>query len=101
MHAGYLFTEQGIAACAVNTSAAVGTTFAVTFMVFDYSIPSLNATVTRTISIIDPCDTGEYLCSDGTCSDIACDLRCVSGPLPAFLSCTCFLLAMLLLFHAT
>lgn len=75
MHAGYLFTEQGIASCAVNTSAAVGTTFTVKFMVFDYSISSLNASVTRTISIIDPCDSGEYLCSDGTCSTVACDLR--------------------------
>ncbi|KAL0024068.1 hypothetical protein WJX79_002467 [Trebouxia sp. C0005] len=79
---GYLFTEQGIASCAVNTSAAVGTTFAVNFMVFDYSISSLNASVTRTISIIDPCDSGEYLCSDGTCSTVACDLRdaLVQGP---------------------
>jgi len=75
MHAGYLFTQQGVASCAVNTSAAVGTTFAINFMVFDYSISSLNASVTRTISIIDPCDTGEYLCSDGTCSTVACDLR--------------------------
>ena len=75
MYAGYLFTQQGIASCAVNTSAAVGTTFAVNFMVFDYSISSLNASVTRTISIIDPCDSGEYLCSDGTCSTVACDLR--------------------------
>ena len=78
--AGYLFTEQGITSCAVDTSATVGTTFAVTFMVFDYSISSLNATVTRTISIIDPCDTDQYLCSDGTCSNVECSLRyCASG----------------------
>ncbi len=75
MHAGYSYEEQGIKSCAVNTSATVGTIFTITFMVFDYSISSLNASVTRTISIIDPCDTGEYLCSDGTCSTIACDLR--------------------------
>ncbi|KAL0024407.1 hypothetical protein WJX79_011128 [Trebouxia sp. C0005] len=72
---GYRFVDQGISSCAVNTSATVGTTFAVTFMVFDYSIPSLNATVSRTISIIDPCDTGQYLCSDGTCSDVLCSTR--------------------------
>jgi hypothetical protein len=75
MVVGYRFVEQGITSCAVNTSAAVGTTFAVTFLVFDYSIPSLNATVSRTISIIDPCDTGQYLCSDGTCSDVLCSTR--------------------------
>ncbi|DBA80580.1 TPA: hypothetical protein ACH3X1_007841 [Trebouxia sp. C0004] len=72
---GYRFVEQGISSCAVNTSAAVGTTFAVTFLVFDYSIPSFNASVTRTISIINPCGTGQYLCSDNTCSDVLCGTR--------------------------
>ena len=86
--AGYLFTELGITSCAVNTSATVGTTFAVTFTVFDYSIPSLNASVTRTISIIDPCDTGEYLCSDGTCSDVECSLRSVSALSCIHTTCT-------------
>ena len=75
MFVGYRFVDQGIASCAVNTSAAIGTTFAVTFIVFDYSICSLNASVTRTISIIDPCDTDQYLCSDGTCSDVLCSFR--------------------------
>ena len=73
--AGYRFLQQGIASCAVNTSAPVGTIFNVTFLVFDYSIPSLNASVTRTVSIINPCDSGQYLCSDGTCSSIQCSLR--------------------------
>ncbi|DBA96111.1 TPA: hypothetical protein ACH3X1_001605 [Trebouxia sp. C0004] len=45
---GYAFVQQGISSCAVNTSAAVGTTFAINFTVFDYSIPSLNASVVRT-----------------------------------------------------
>ena len=95
MHAGYLFTQQGIASCAVNTSAAVGTTFAVKFMVFDYSISSLNASVTRTISIIDPCDAGEYLCSDGTCSTVACDLRYnVPSCLQLSLWAVCFWVAL-------
>ena len=75
MHAGYLFSQQGIKSCAVNTSAAIGTTFAVNFMVFDYSIPSLNASVTRTVSIVNPCGVDEYLCSDGTCSAVECGLR--------------------------
>ena len=75
--AGYLFTQQGIKSCAVNTSAAIGSTFAVAFTVFDYSIPSLNATVIRTGIIVNPCDTGEYLCSEGTCSTVACNLRYV------------------------
>ena len=79
--AGYKFTEQGIQACAVNTSKVVGTTFNVNFMVFDLSIPSKNASITRTVQIIDPCNSNEYLCSDGTCSTIACDTR--SALLPA------------------
>lgn len=73
--AGYKFTEQGISLCAVNTSKPMGTTFAVNFMVFDLSIPSKNASVTRTIQIINPCDAGQVLCSDGTCSSVACDVR--------------------------
>jgi len=73
--AGYAFVQQGISSCAVNTSAVVGTTFAINFTVFDYSIPSLNASVARTVSIINPCDGAQYLCSDGTCSSIACNLR--------------------------
>ena len=77
VYAGFLFAEQGIKSCAVNTSAPVGTTFAVTLLVFDDSIPSLNASVTRTVSIIQPCSIGEHLCSDGACSAIACDLRFV------------------------
>ena len=73
--AGYKFTEQGISLCGVNTSQAVGTTYSVNFMVFDLSIPSKNASVTRTIQIIDPCNPGQYLCSDGTCSSVTCDVR--------------------------
>lgn len=74
-NAGYKFTEQGISLCAVNTSKPVGTTFKVTFMVFDLSIPSKNASVTRTIQIVNPCDTDQYLCDDGTCSNVACSVR--------------------------
>lgn len=73
--AGYKFTEQGISSCAVNTSQPVGTIFAVTFVVFDLSIPSRSASVTRTIQIVSPCDAGLVLCSDGTCSSVACKVR--------------------------
>lgn len=73
--AGYKYTEQGISSCAVNTSQPVGTVFAVTFVVFDLSIPSKSASVTRTIQIISPCDAGQVLCSDGTCSSVACKFR--------------------------
>ena len=89
MVAGYRFVEQGISSCAVNTSAAVGTIFAVTFLVFDYSIPSLNASVARTVSIINPCDGAQHLCSDGTCSSIACNLR--SDPSHALIALTALL----------
>ena len=73
--AGYRFIEQGINSCAVNTSQPVGTTFAMSFVVFDLSIPSKSASVTRTIQIISPCKPGQVLCSDGTCSSVACDVR--------------------------
>ena len=73
--AGYKFTEQGISSCAVNTSQPVGTVFAVNFVVFDLSIPSKRTTVTRTIQIVSPCDAGQVLCSDGTCSVVACIFR--------------------------
>ena len=73
--AGYKFTEQGISLCTVNTSKTVGTTFTLDFMVFDLSIPSRNASVTRTIQIINPCNSDQYLCDDGTCSSVACNVR--------------------------
>lgn len=73
--AGYKFTEQGIRSCAVNTSQPVGTVFAVQFMVFDLSIPSRSASVARTVQIVTPCDAGQVLCSDGTCSFVRCDVR--------------------------
>lgn len=74
-YAGYLFSQQGIMSCEVDTSAAVGSTFSIIFVVFDSSIPSLNASVTRTGIIINPCATGQYLCPDRTCSPVACDIR--------------------------
>ena len=73
--AGYKFTEQGISSCAVNTSQPVGTMFAVNFVVFDLSIPSKSATVTRTVQIVSPCSPGRVLCPDGTCSIVACSVR--------------------------
>ncbi|KAK9817290.1 hypothetical protein WJX72_012291 [[Myrmecia] bisecta] len=64
----YEFRAQGISSCAVNTSAAVGTQFNVTFMVFDLGLPSLNASITRTVVVAGPCPTGQTLCSDNSCS---------------------------------
>lgn len=84
--AGYRFTEQGISSCAVNTSQPVGTVFAVSFVVYDLSIPSRSASVTRTIQIVNPCDAGRVLCSDGTCSHVACKFRSVM-PAPLSISC--------------
>ena len=73
--AGYLYNQQGVKSCAVNTSAAVGSTFSVTFVIFDDSIPSFSVSVMRTVSVISPCDADQYLCSDGTCSAVDCDIR--------------------------
>eukprot|EP00854_Cymbomonas_tetramitiformis_P004659 gene4659-5703_t len=38
-------------------------------------MPALNGSTSRFITITNPCEVGEYLCSDRTCSAIDCDTR--------------------------
>ncbi|KAK3282550.1 hypothetical protein CYMTET_9718, partial [Cymbomonas tetramitiformis] len=71
---GHEFLSKGLAGC-VNMSADVGTVFDVEFLVFDFAVPCQSASVTRSIFIIQPCDTGEQLCSDLSCSSIDCAMR--------------------------
>ncbi|KAL3156032.1 hypothetical protein ABBQ32_013021 [Trebouxia sp. C0010 RCD-2024] len=74
---GLVQVKQGqkYAACGPTQASTSGSTFSIIFVVFDSSIPSLNASVTRTGIIINPCATGQYLCPDRTCSPVACDIR--------------------------
>ncbi|KAK3274662.1 hypothetical protein CYMTET_17162 [Cymbomonas tetramitiformis] len=71
---GHEFAQKGLAGC-INTSAPAGTIFEVRFVVFDDSMPALNGSTSRFITITNPCEVGEYLCSDRTCSAIDCDTR--------------------------
>ena len=69
--AAYQFASVGIAPCALNTSAAVGTSISITFTVFDYGAPALASSVSRTLLIVPPCPAGQFYCS-GTCLQISC-----------------------------
>ena len=69
--AAYQFASVGIAPCALNTSAEVGTSISITFTVFDYGAPALSSSVSRTLLIVAPCPTGQFYCS-GTCLQISC-----------------------------
>lgn len=69
--AAYQFASVGIAPCALNTSAPVGTRFSLTFLVFDNGVPPLSSSVSRTVLITAPCPLGQFYC-DGTCLQISC-----------------------------
>ncbi|KAK3232908.1 hypothetical protein CYMTET_56767 [Cymbomonas tetramitiformis] len=69
---GHEWTTKGLQGC-VNTSAEVGTVFLVDFVVFDDAMPAKNATVTRTVGIIHPCDIGA---GESLCSDLVCFMDC-------------------------
>ena len=58
----------------------MGTTFSLPFVVFDRSVPPLSATVTRFVTIANPCGS-DYLC--GTeCSKVDCDTKANLESLP-------------------
>ena len=60
--------NKGVTGC-VNPDAPFGTEFAVTFVVYDLAQPPQQATVTRTITISNPCtELNEEYCDDGECS---------------------------------
>ncbi|KAK3260700.1 hypothetical protein CYMTET_30357, partial [Cymbomonas tetramitiformis] len=72
--AGHEWVSKGVRGC-VNTSAAVGTVFDVVFQVYDSSQPANGGSVTRHVSIIAPCASGEELCEDLSCSNVSCAAR--------------------------
>ncbi|KAK3274903.1 hypothetical protein CYMTET_16937 [Cymbomonas tetramitiformis] len=72
--AGHEWQTKGLQGC-LNTSAAVGTIFEVVFLVFDSMTPAQNASASRTVTISQPCASGEELCDDLACSDIPCETR--------------------------
>ena len=53
----------------------VGTTFVIPFVVYDDSTPTQFATVTRRVTIVDPCSEPNKLCSDGVTCSMACESR--------------------------
>eukprot|EP00798_Chlamydomonas_sp_ICE-L_P012337 gene12337-15513_t len=64
--------QVGLANCDINTTADVGTTFKITFVVFDNWNPPLKASFVRSIVIAPPCDLGLNLCPPGVCVEIDC-----------------------------
>ena len=61
--------------CGIDTSnsTAIGTTFTLTFEVYDSS--GLRASVSRAITVVTPCPPDAELCSDGHCrAAMSCDL---------------------------
>ncbi|KAK3237662.1 hypothetical protein CYMTET_52282 [Cymbomonas tetramitiformis] len=71
---GHEWLRKGLQGC-LNTSAEVGTVFNVSFTVFSTGMPAQSVNVTRYVSIIQPCELGEELCEDRTCSDVDCATR--------------------------
>jgi len=72
----HLLSVKGITPCLPSNVDAlpVGTKVLLPFTVFDYGIPPLNASISRTLVIVSSCEPGEYNC-DGVCSEIACEVR--------------------------
>ncbi|KAK3262154.1 hypothetical protein CYMTET_28973 [Cymbomonas tetramitiformis] len=72
---GHEWTYKRLQGC-LNTSAPVGTVYAVDFVVFDMHIPANRAPATRHVTIVSPCeDPSAELCDDLTCSSIPCATR--------------------------
>ncbi|KAK3254277.1 hypothetical protein CYMTET_36504 [Cymbomonas tetramitiformis] len=74
---GHEFVTKGVDGC-LSTSAEVGTIFQLQFIVFDEAIPSNTATVTRLITITQPCDDGNVWCAEfvgSECSSVDCETR--------------------------
>ena len=79
------FALNGITACAVNTSAPVGTVATIRFVVYDSSTsPPLSASISRSVVVVSECDLPLKSCN-GVCVEVACDtftlLEAKYGPL--------------------
>lgn len=72
---GHQFVIKGLQGC-LSTLATPGTVFAVPFLVFDSAAPPANATVSRFVTIVDPCQLGQHYCEhDGLCGVLTCEQR--------------------------
>jgi hypothetical protein len=77
---GHEFASKGLSGC-LNTSAPVGATFAVPFVVLDGAQPPQSASVTRTVTVLPPCAAGLFWCAGSGCQTLDCQLS--SGLLQA------------------
>ena len=72
---GAQFSSRGLSGTGLNTSAPVGTQFTIQFAAVDSAALAI-VTANRTIFISHPCeDKRHFLCDDGTCSPVECDIR--------------------------
>ena len=75
---GHELQAKGLAGCGVDTEQApIGTSFNLSFTVFDSSRPSASASILRTVTVISPCPASEVYCPDRAveCAATPCDLR--------------------------
>ncbi|KAJ9523171.1 hypothetical protein QJQ45_024097, partial [Haematococcus lacustris] len=70
---GHRVFEKDVADCGIDTgtTAAVGSTFSLVFLVFDSG--GLSASVQRLVQVVEPCAPGEVSCQ-GVCSKVGCDI---------------------------
>lgn len=84
--AKHRLVNKGLTGCGINTAAAVGTVFNVTYWVFDGGQPTANATVTRSVVISQRCKDDENFCADFSggffCSPMLCRLARAQLDLP-------------------
>ncbi len=66
------FRTAGISMCDIDTvDAPIGTTYSVTFLVFDDGVPALTGSVTRLVTVVSPCAEGQHQCGDGVCYNVS------------------------------
>lgn len=85
---GHELHVKGLSGCGIDTvNAPVGTSFNLTFVVFDSHRPAATASISRTILVISPCSSTEIYCPHRAviCAAIPCFLRAeVEEPVEAF-----------------
>lgn len=75
---GHEFYSKGLQGCGIDTeNAHLGTSFNVSFVVFDSHRPAASASIFRTITVISPCSGTEIYCPDRAvqCASVPCALR--------------------------
>lgn len=75
---GHELQTKGLAGCGVDTvNAPIGTSFNITFTVFDLNRPAASASLFRLVTVATPCALGQQYCPDSSvqCADAPCNLR--------------------------